>query len=242
MLLVGTDAQLLYPANTFLSTKANRSTPPLLQGQLGAGGMSYRKYENPLEPPMDQIPPALRAGAVDLAVGFIPGLRFGARQQLLFESDYVALARLGHPGVETISNVQGDFSQRVNMRLREPKESAPPSSRGRCASMGLIYYRSTCAAFSHASDDRGGPRSGRDGTEASGCASGGCGTNRDSIASAQASEARHQTVLARTLRCRARTDVIAKDVESGRKRQSVTAAAQQMILLSFLRPGHAKTA
>jgi hypothetical protein len=36
--------------------------------------------------------------------------------------------------------------------------------------------------------------------------------------------------------------VIAKDVESGRKRQSVTAAAQQMILLSFLRPGHAKTA
>ena len=147
MLLVGTDAQLLYPANTFLSTKANRSTPPLLQGQLGAGGMSYRKYENPLEPPMDQIPPALRAGAVDLAVGFIPGLRFGARQQLLVESDYVALARLGHPGVETISNVQGDFSQRVNMRLREPKESAPPSSRGRCASMGLIYYRSTCAAF-----------------------------------------------------------------------------------------------
>ena len=109
MLLVGTDAQLLYPANTFLSTKANRSTPPLLQGQLGAGGMSYRQYENPLEPPMDQIPPALRAGAVDLAVGFIPGLRFGARQQLLFESDYVALARLGHPGVETISNVQGDF-------------------------------------------------------------------------------------------------------------------------------------
>jgi hypothetical protein len=127
--------------------RRTEARPPLLQGQLGAGGMSYRKYENPLEPPMDQIPPALRAGAVDLAVGFIPGLPFGARQQLLFESDYVALARLGHPGVETISNVQGDFSQRVNMRLREPKESAPPSSRGRCASMGLIYYRSTCAAF-----------------------------------------------------------------------------------------------
>ena len=89
--------------------RRTEARPPLLQGQLGAGGMSYRKYENPLEPPMDQIPPALRAGAVDLAVGFIPGLPFGARQQRLFESDYVALARLGHPGVETISNVQGDF-------------------------------------------------------------------------------------------------------------------------------------
>jgi DNA-binding transcriptional LysR family regulator len=57
--------------------------------------MSYWKYKSPLEPPMDQIPPALRAEAVDLAVGFIPELRSGVRQQLLFESDYVALARRG---------------------------------------------------------------------------------------------------------------------------------------------------
>jgi DNA-binding transcriptional LysR family regulator len=50
--------------------------------------------------PMEQILPALRTGAVDLAVGFIPELRSGVRQQLLFESDYVALARRGHPGVK----------------------------------------------------------------------------------------------------------------------------------------------
>jgi hypothetical protein len=30
--------------------------PLLLRGQLGASGMSYWKYESPLEPPMDQIP------------------------------------------------------------------------------------------------------------------------------------------------------------------------------------------
>jgi len=50
--------------------------------------------------PMEKILPALRAGVVDLAVGFIPELRSGVRQQLLFETDYVALARRGHPGVK----------------------------------------------------------------------------------------------------------------------------------------------
>jgi hypothetical protein len=40
------------------------------------------------------------------------------RQRLLFESGYVALARRGHPGVETISNVQGDFSARATWITR----------------------------------------------------------------------------------------------------------------------------
>jgi DNA-binding transcriptional LysR family regulator len=50
--------------------------------------------------PMEETLPALRTGAVDLAVGYIPELRSGVKQQLLFEADYVALARRGHPGVK----------------------------------------------------------------------------------------------------------------------------------------------
>ena len=63
--------------------------------------------------PMEQILPALRTGAVDLAVGFIPELRSGVRQQLLFESDYVALARRGHPGVK-----QSAMSKAIFLRER----------------------------------------------------------------------------------------------------------------------------
>lgn len=59
--------------------------------------------------PMEQILPALRTGAVDLAVGFIPELRSGVKQQLLFESDYVALARRGHPGVKQSSMSKATF-------------------------------------------------------------------------------------------------------------------------------------
>jgi hypothetical protein len=94
------------------------------------------------------------------------------RQQLLFESDYVALARRGHPGVKQ-------------------------------------------SAMSKASNDRGILGSSRDSAEASGSADGGCGPDRDSAASAQTSEAGYQTVLARAFRCRASTDVVAKDAESG---------------------------
>jgi DNA-binding transcriptional LysR family regulator len=63
--------------------------------------------------PMDQTLPALRTGAVDLAVGYIPDLRSGVRQQLLFESDYVALARRGHPGVK-----QSAMSKAIFLRER----------------------------------------------------------------------------------------------------------------------------
>jgi DNA-binding transcriptional LysR family regulator len=63
--------------------------------------------------PMEQTLPALRTGAVDLAVGFIPELRSGVKQQLLFETDYVALARRGHPGVK-----QAAMSKSVFLRER----------------------------------------------------------------------------------------------------------------------------
>jgi DNA-binding transcriptional LysR family regulator len=66
-----------------------------------------------LQLPMDRILPALRAGEVDLAVGFIPELRSGVKQQLLFESDYVALARHGHPGVK-----EAAMSKAIFMKAR----------------------------------------------------------------------------------------------------------------------------
>jgi DNA-binding transcriptional LysR family regulator len=63
--------------------------------------------------PMEQTLPALRTGAIDLAVGYIPELRSGVKQQLLFEADYVALARRGHPGVK-----QSAMSKAVFLRER----------------------------------------------------------------------------------------------------------------------------
>jgi DNA-binding transcriptional LysR family regulator len=57
-------------------------------------------FFNTVQLPMERMLPALRTGAVDLAIGFIPELRSGVKQQLLFETDYVALARRGHPGVK----------------------------------------------------------------------------------------------------------------------------------------------
>lgn len=58
---------------------------------------------------MEQTLLALRTGAVELAVGFIPELRSGVRQQLLFETDYVALARRGHPGVKQSAMSKASF-------------------------------------------------------------------------------------------------------------------------------------
>lgn len=42
---------------------------------------------------------ALASGEVDLAVGFIPNLSTGVRQQLLFETDYVCMTRADHPSI-----------------------------------------------------------------------------------------------------------------------------------------------
>jgi hypothetical protein len=148
------------------------------------------------------------------------------RQRLLFESGYVALARRWPSPRGNNQQCPRRFFRRERHGLREPKEPAAPSSRGRCAS----------AAFPRASDDRG--VLGLVATYRGLWVFHGCGPNRDSIASAQASEARHQSVQARAFRCRAGTDVVAKDVEGGgRKRQSVTAAAQQMILFILSKTG-----
>jgi len=44
---------------------------------------------------------ALRSGDVDLAIGYLPSLRSGVKQQLLFESDYVVISRKDHPVIGT---------------------------------------------------------------------------------------------------------------------------------------------
>ena len=66
-------------------------------------------FFNTTQLPMEEILPALRTGAVDLAVGFIPELRSGVRQQLLFETDYVALTRRSHPGVKQSAMSKATF-------------------------------------------------------------------------------------------------------------------------------------
>ncbi len=47
--------------------------------------------------PMRDTHPALEAGTVDLAVGYIPALASGVYQQLLFETEYVAIERARRP-------------------------------------------------------------------------------------------------------------------------------------------------
>lgn len=59
--------------------------------------------------PMERILPALRSGEVDLAVGFIPDLRSGVKQQLLFETDYVAIVRRNHADVKRSSMTKTSF-------------------------------------------------------------------------------------------------------------------------------------
>ena len=58
-----------------------------------APGVSFRT----IQLSADAIVPALRSGDVDLAIGFIPGLRTGVMQQTLFTSDYACLASAQHP-------------------------------------------------------------------------------------------------------------------------------------------------
>ena len=129
--------------------------------------------------------------------------------------------------METISNVQGDFFGESDMDY-ENRRNRPRHRREDAAQVPHFHAPPTIVGSSVWSRR----------TEAFGCSNGGCGPNRDSIASAQASEARHQSVQARAFRCRAGTDVVAKDVEGGgRKRQSVTAAAQQMILFILSKTG-----
>src|SRR6266567_3629646 len=46
-----------------------------------------------------ETPRALQSGAVDLAIGFMPDLKTGVYQQLLFTTDYVCIVRADHPTI-----------------------------------------------------------------------------------------------------------------------------------------------
>ena len=48
---------------------------------------------------VDDIADALAAGALDLAVGFLPGLAAPVRRQALFRDPYLCLMRADHPGI-----------------------------------------------------------------------------------------------------------------------------------------------
>jgi DNA-binding transcriptional LysR family regulator len=49
--------------------------------------------------PIKDVHTALESGALDLAVGFLPGLTIGIRQQPLFREHYVCMLRADHPGI-----------------------------------------------------------------------------------------------------------------------------------------------
>lgn len=49
--------------------------------------------------PIKDIHAALEAGEIDLAVGFLPGLTTGIRQQPLFREHYVCMLRADHPAI-----------------------------------------------------------------------------------------------------------------------------------------------
>jgi len=170
---------------------------------------------------MEKILPALRTGVIDLAIGFIPELRSGVRQQLLFETDYVALARRGHPGVKqsamskatflkerhALAQAEGTGHAIVERTLRKHGLDSRIAVRvPHFLALPMIVGSSDLVATV--------PRP--LGVLMARPQSKFCGIP-------QASEAGHQTVLARAIRCGASTDVVAKDAESsGRKRQSIT--------------------
>lgn len=49
--------------------------------------------------PIKEVHTALEAGELDLAVGFLPGLTTGMRQQPLFREHYVCMLRADHPAI-----------------------------------------------------------------------------------------------------------------------------------------------
>jgi len=69
---------------------------------------------------LDEIPDALASGALDLAVGFLPGLAPPVRRRRLFRDDYVCLMRADHPRIK----------KRLTRRLFEEASHALVSSTG----------------------------------------------------------------------------------------------------------------
>jgi DNA-binding transcriptional LysR family regulator len=53
------------------------------------------------------LPEAMQSGAVDLALGFIPGLDADFYQQTLFSQDWVCLANIDHPGLTQGLTLEG---------------------------------------------------------------------------------------------------------------------------------------
>jgi DNA-binding transcriptional LysR family regulator len=70
--------------------------PPLLQHlREEAPGISIRTVQLSAA----EAPRALQSGAVDLAIGFMPDLKTGVYQQLLFTTEYVCIVRRDHPTI-----------------------------------------------------------------------------------------------------------------------------------------------
>jgi DNA-binding transcriptional LysR family regulator len=68
--------------------------PHLLDAcRVAAPSVSFRTMQLDVEKTL----PALRSGDVDLAIGYLPSLRSGVKQQLLFDADYVVISRKDHP-------------------------------------------------------------------------------------------------------------------------------------------------
>jgi DNA-binding transcriptional LysR family regulator len=69
---------------------------------------------------LDEIPDALASGALDLAIGFLPGLSAPVRRKRLFRDRYVCLMRADHPRIR----------DRLTRRLFEEASHALVSSTG----------------------------------------------------------------------------------------------------------------
>ena len=95
--------------------------PRLLEAcRKSAPGVSFRT----IQLPMDAIVPALRSGDVDVAVGFIPALRSGVMQQLLFTSEYACLASARH------STIRRQVTRRAFLAARHAVAEAQGTGHG----------------------------------------------------------------------------------------------------------------
>lgn len=71
--------------------------PPLFRHlNTAAPGVSIQTSQ----PPIRELRDAMASGDIDLALGFIPQLGAGFRQQLMYRSDYACVVRGGHPTIK----------------------------------------------------------------------------------------------------------------------------------------------
>ncbi|MET0507964.1 MAG: LysR family transcriptional regulator [Burkholderiaceae bacterium] len=67
----------------------------------------------------DRTPQRLESGEADLAIGFMPQLESGFRQQVLFEQRFVCLVRDGHPHVDSRMTLR-QFQQASHIEVMTP--------------------------------------------------------------------------------------------------------------------------